>query len=55
MRYLFLNMNLLTFPEGHIESQAPSLVPKLGTHNLRIAILERVFIFSTLKDEGWSK
>lgn len=43
MQYLFLNMGLLTFPEGHIESQAPGLIPELGAYALRISYPKRVF------------
>lgn len=36
-------MGLLTFPEGHIESQAPGLVPQLQAQNLRISNPGRVW------------
>lgn len=35
MQYLFLNMGLLTFPKGHIKSQAPGLLSKLDADNLK--------------------
>lgn len=44
MQYLFLNTGLLMFPEGHIECQAPVLVPKLDTEYLRISSPERVLV-----------
>lgn len=44
MQYLFLNMGLLTFPKGHIESQAPGLVSKLDADNLRISNPERLLV-----------
>lgn len=36
-------MGLLTFPEGHIESQAPGLIPELGAYAFRISYPKRVF------------
>lgn len=49
MQYQFPNMGLSTFPEGHIESQAPGLIPKLGAENLSISDPERVLVSSSLK------
>lgn len=49
MQYLFLNMDSLTFPEGHLESLASSLKQSSEPGILSFQILKGVLVYLALK------